>query len=115
MGQQLYVNVLNTTGPGMLGEALSSYAGRNLGKVRKIFGETPGDSQSWDRLSVVHPLSTKANIAPVIVLPYCFFRSRGCEHLLQRFEDKVVFHHEFDTSWRPSFWHNYYEPKSTEL
>jgi hypothetical protein len=51
----------------------------------------------------------------VVVLPYCFFRSRGCGHLSSPdsvWEDRVLFHHEFDTAWRPSYWHNYYQPES---
>ena len=47
----------------------------------------------------------------VLVLPYCFFRSRGCPHLAKRFDDRVIFHHEFDTDWRPAFWHNYFDPQ----
>ena len=42
----------------------------------------------------------------VTVLPYCYFRSRGCPHLAGA--DVVFFHHEFDTAWRPAFWHNHY-------
>lgn len=51
---------------------------------------------------------------PVVVLPYCFFRSRGCVHLEARFSDRVMFHHEFDTSWRPSYWHNYLDKEGVE-
>ena len=47
-------------------------------------------------------------LALVAVLPYCFFRSRGCDHLQRRLNDDVVFHHEFETTWRRSFWHNFY-------
>lgn len=43
----------------------------------------------------------------MLVLPYCFFRAKGCPHLAARFGDKVMFHHEFETDWRPSFWHNF--------
>ena len=50
-----------------------------------------------------------AGPAAVLVLPYCFFRSRGCPHLLARFRDRVAFHHEFDTDWRQAWWHNYYQ------
>ena len=51
----------------------------------------------------------KPGPAAVLVLPYCFFRSRGCPHLLARFRDRVAFHHEFDTDWRQAWWHNYYQ------
>ena len=50
----------------------------------------------------------------VVLLPYCFFRSRGCPHLHANhsaFADRVLFHHEFDTAWRPSFWHNEVTPE----
>eukprot|EP00930_Biecheleria_cincta_P050618 TRINITY_DN35808_c0_g1_i1.p1 TRINITY_DN35808_c0_g1~~TRINITY_DN35808_c0_g1_i1.p1 ORF type:complete len:156 (-),score=12.59 TRINITY_DN35808_c0_g1_i1:743-1150(-) len=104
-----YVDVLHTTGPGMLGEALTSFAGRNLRALREAFGEKGNDCQTWDAISVVAQSST------IIILPYCFFRSRGCAHLVRRFGDKVIFHHEFDTSWRPSFWHNYLPDHGQEL
>merc|ERR1712008_9548 len=105
-----YVNVLQTTGPALFGEALTSYAGKDLRSVRLEHGEMVDMPETWDAVSVIQGASQ----APVVVLPYCFFRSRGCAHLASRFQDKVVFHHEFDTSWRPSFWHNYL-PSTSEL
>ena len=98
-----YVDVLQTTGPGMLGQALGEWGGRTLHSLRHLYGEMDADEATWDRMSVLgEPL--------VVMMPYCFFRSRGCAHLKQRWNDSVIFHHEFDTSWRPSFWHNYLEP-----
>ena len=29
--------------------------------------------------------------------------------------DVVFFHHEFDTAWRPAFWHNHYSGGGGEL
>eukprot|EP00927_Polykrikos_kofoidii_P039449 TRINITY_DN33832_c0_g1_i1.p1 TRINITY_DN33832_c0_g1~~TRINITY_DN33832_c0_g1_i1.p1 ORF type:complete len:426 (-),score=39.50 TRINITY_DN33832_c0_g1_i1:243-1520(-) len=115
-----YVDVLHTTGPGMLGEALSDYAQSNLRGLRERFGEAIASKESWDAVSVVfgqeaQKLREKDAVpvhcpaGPVVLLPYCFFRSRGCGHLHRRFNDTIVFHHEFDTSWRPSFWHNYFD------
>lgn len=104
-----YVDVLRTTGPGMVGEALTSYAGRDLRKIREKFGERSDDQSTWDVVSVVRPKGDTAGWGTVVLLPYCFFRSRGCPHLLPRFQDRPIFHHEFDTSWRPSFWHNFFD------
>jgi len=105
-----YVNVLETTGPALFGEALMSYAGKDLRSVRLEHGEMIDEPETWDTVSII----SGASQAPVVVLPFCFFRSRGCAHLASRFRDEVVFHHEFDTSWRPSFWHNYL-PSTSEL
>lgn len=45
------------------------------------------------------PDSGAEEVPGVLVLPVCFFRSRGCEHLFETFGDRVMFHHEFETSW----------------
>jgi len=112
-------------------------AGSGLGAVRRsVAKESPSNAGTWDRATVLlrsgtggaggprrsasgaaqpeHlvsacPLTPPMDASSVLVLPYCFFRSRGCGHLLERFGDVVGFHHEFDTSWRQSFWHNYFD------
>ena len=39
---------------------------------------------------------------------------RGCPHLAALpFNDRVLFHHEFDTAWRASYWHNYLPEPAT--
>ncbi|KAJ8603099.1 hypothetical protein CTAYLR_006688, partial [Chrysophaeum taylorii] len=101
------VPVLDLTGPAMLGDALLSYAKRatpasppaSLRALREAAGERADDASTWDVVSQVG--------ADVLVMPYCFFRSRGCGHLQERWQDRVLFHHEFDTAWRPTFFHNY--------
>ena len=106
-GSVRYIDVLHTTGPGMLEAVFASYAGVELKKLRENFGET-ASSETWDMISAIYPRGKHHSDGLVLMLPYCFFRSRGCKHLERHFDDKVIFHHEFDTSWRPSFWHNYY-------
>ena len=62
------------------------------------------DAATWSAVTTVDN-----DRGAVTVLPYCFFRSRGCPHLAADFDDRVLFHHEFDTAWRASYWHNYLE------
>jgi len=105
------VDVLHVTGPGMVRRALQEYARDSGGlstlrALREHYGEVEEDSETWARASVVGPESNSNE--SVVILPYCFFRSRGCRHLLAPYNDTVVYHHEFDTSWRTSFWHNYH-------
>ena len=135
------VDVLRLTGPALFEASLSAYVAdqyasfgqpleqqRNLLQElrREITGETPGDSKTWDRATLIPEASNRAPSAcasvkrgesreqgreggegGIVVLPYCMFRSRGCPHLLERFSDRTIFHHEFDTDWRLSWWHNY--------
>jgi hypothetical protein len=94
------VPVLDMSGPGMVRDVLAHYASLGpdrgvqsdiLGTVRRAFGEEDGRRETWDRVSVVGPgrlgtgtgqtlgegsCSSESGI--VIMLPYCFFRSRGC-------------------------------------
>lgn len=106
-GKQVLVPVLHLTGPAALESAVDLFSRRVTGEglqgLRRRAGEVHGDKSTWDRMAIIGNIT----VQPVVVLPYCFFRSRGCPHLHERFEDRVIFHHEFDTSWRPSFWHNY--------
>ena len=123
------VDVLRLTGPALVEKAIENLIPRSLlhhksrkddpshprlGEVRRlVVGEDPSDASSWDRAFYLSGLTTRDQQLPwpgaLLVLPYCFFRSRGCAHLKDRFDDRVMFHHEFDTAWRPSFWHNYLE------
>mmetsp|Transcript_19859 Transcript_19859/g.55841 ORF Transcript_19859/g.55841 Transcript_19859/m.55841 type:complete len:411 (+) Transcript_19859:60-1292(+) len=123
-GESLYLDVLSTTGPGMVGEALQSYGNpaESLKAVRERYGEREGDKETWDRVSIVSRHGKVEHVdgstdtsssSSVVVLPYCFFRGRGCGHLDRRFSDMVIFHHEFDTSWRRSYWHNYFRPSAS--
>lgn len=122
-GNPEFVDVLHLTGPALVEAALESFlpaAGRRRGLGawrRDVAREVANAPDTWDRASYfsgsVSPSSAdkgggKAGWS-IVVLPYCFFRSRGCPHLQKRFNDSVVFHHEFDTAWRPSFWHNYFK------
>ena len=92
------IPVLDLTGPAMLGDALRAYAGASSNRaLREAAGERAGDASTW---------ATTTTVKDVTVLPYCYFRSRGCAHLAGA--DVVFFHHEFDTAWRPAFWHNHY-------
>ena len=92
------IPVLDLTGPAMLGDALQVYAGASSNRaLREAAGERAGEASTWARATTVKD---------VTVLPYCYFRSRGCPHLAGA--DVVFFHHEFDTAWRPAFWHNHY-------
>ena len=91
------IPVLYLTGPAMLGDALQAYAGAPNRALREAAGERADDASTWARATTVKD---------VTVLPYCYFRSRGCPHLAGA--DVVFFHHEFDTAWRPAFWHNHY-------
>jgi len=106
-----YVDVVHTTGVGMIGDALHQYAGKALSEVRRVFGERE-DQQTWDRVSVVWPADPDTVGGALIVLPYCFFRSRGCAHLARNLEDRVIFHHEFEASWRTSVGLNYRDVSS---
>lgn len=117
--------VLELTGPAMLGDALLAYAQTSdrrrpasLRAVREMAGERAEDPSTWDSVVGI------GDECRVTILPYCFFRSRGCAHLLPRWcvraikieqnqgrfrrNDRVLFHHEFDTSWRATFFHNYH-------
>ena len=101
------VPVLDLTGPAMVGDALRAYAGAPNRALREAAGERADDASTWARATTVKD---------VTVLPYCFFRSRGCEHLAgPPYHDRVLFHHEFDTAWRPAFWHNHYSGGGGEL
>ena len=92
------IPVLDLTGPAMLGDALRVYTGASSNRaLREAAGERADDASTWARATTVKD---------VTVLPYCYFRSRGCPHLAGA--DVVFFHHEFDTAWRPAFWHNHY-------
>ena len=92
------IPVLDLTGPAMLGDALQAYAGASSNRaLREAAGERADDASTW---------ATATTVKDVTVLPYCYFRSRGCPHLAGA--DVVFFHHEFDTAWRPAFWHNHY-------
>ena len=99
------IPVLDLTGPAMLGDALQAYAGASSNRaLREEAGERADDASTWARATTVKD---------VTVLPYCYFRSRGCPHLAGA--DVVFFHHEFDTAWRPAFWHNHYAGSGGEL
>ena len=104
------VPVLQLTGPAALQQALDKYSRAltemSLGRLREHHGESSLDPRTWDRVSLISrkvthasPLSSlsRGAVASVTVLPYCFFRSRGCAHLVDRYKDRVIFHHEFDT------------------
>ena len=88
----------------MLGDALQAYAGAPNRALREAAGERADDASTW---------ATATTVKDVTVLPYCYFRSRGCPHLAGA--DVVFFHHEFDTAWRPAFWHNHYSDSGGEL
>ena len=99
------IPVLDLTGPAMLGDALRAYTGASSNRaLREAAGERADDASTWARATTVKD---------VTVLPYCYFRSRGCPHLAGA--DVVFFHHEFDTAWRPAFWHNHYPGSGGEL
>jgi len=99
------IPVLDLTGPAMLGDALRAYAGASSNRaLREAAGERADDASTW---------ATATTVKDVTVLPYCYFRSRGCPHLAGA--DVVFFHHEFDTAWRPAFWHNHYASGGGEL
>ena len=99
------IPVLDLTGPAMVGEALRAYAGASSNRaLREAAGERADDASTW---------ATATTVKDVTVLPYCYFRSRGCAHLAGA--DVVFFHHEFDTAWRPAFWHNHYSGGGGEL
>ena len=100
-----HIPVLDLTGPAMVGDALRAYAGASSNRaLREAAGERADDASTWARATTVKD---------VTVLPYCYFRSRGCPHLAGA--DVVFFHHEFDTAWRPAFWHNHYPGSGGEL
>ena len=121
----VYVPVLRLSGPALVRDALSSYARGSplpkvprpsadpLRKLRVQAGERAADPSTWDHVTTV-TRSGGADSEAVLLLPYCFFRSRGCPHLHANHSalaDRVLFHHEFDTSWRPSYWHNEVTPE----
>jgi len=103
-----HIPVLDLTGPAMVDDALRAYAGAPSNRaLREAAGERAGDASTW---------ATTTTVKDVTVLPYCFFRSRGCAHLAgPPYHDRVLFHHEFDTAWRPAFWHNHYSGDGGEL
>ena len=105
------VDVLSLTGPAMVAEALRQYHGASLRELREGFGEAVEDEATWARVSIVAPENNTDSSASVVMLPYCFFRSRGCRHNQDAYRDTVLFHHEFDTSWRQAYWHNYFKPE----
>lgn len=115
-GLPVLVPVLYLTGPSLVEHALTTFTQRrtegnrtattSLHDLRLQAGERLDDESTWDRATLVAADGAGA----VLVLPYCFFRSRGCPHLAPRFQDRVVFHHEFDTDWRVAYWHNYHQP-----
>lgn len=80
--------VLELTGPAMLGDVLLAYSKKtafnqslaSLRAVREAAGERPDDASTWDTISWI---GYKYR-SHVMVLPYCFFRSRGCAHLQRR-------------------------------
>ena len=100
----------------MLGDALRAYAGASSNRaLREAAGERADDASTWARATTVK-MRRGGRGGNVTVLPYCFFRSRGCEHLAgPPYHDRVLFHHEFDTAWRPAFWHNHYSDSGGEL
>jgi hypothetical protein len=98
------IPVLDLTGPAMVGDALQAYAGAPNRALREAAGERADDASTW---------ATATTVKDVTVLPYCYFRSRGCPHLAGA--DVVFFHHEFDTAWRPAFWHNHFSGGGGEL
>ena len=107
------IPVLDLTGPAMLGDALRAYAGASSNRaLREAAGERADDASTWARATTVK-MRRGGRGGNVTVLPYCFFRSRGCPHLAGA--DVVFFHHEFDTAWRPAFWHNHYASSGGEL
>jgi len=106
------IPVLDLTGPAMLGDALQAYAGAPNRALREAAGERADDASTWTRATTVK-MRRGGRGGNVTVLPYCFFRSRGCPHLAGA--DVVFFHHEFDTAWRPAFWHNHYSGGGGEL
>lgn len=102
-GDGVAVPVLDLTGPAAVGAALAEYAGvRSLDAPRAAAGEVAGNPATWAAVTTIENA-----LGPVTVLPYCFFRSRGCGHLDAEYDDRVLFHHEFDTDWRPTRFHNY--------
>lgn len=80
--------VLELTGPAMLGDVLLAYSKKaainessaSLRAVREAAGEHPDDESTWDKISSIGD----DYHSRVMVLPYCFFRSRGCTHLQRR-------------------------------
>jgi len=97
--------VLEITIPAVLGEVFREYAGATTNRaLREASGERADDATTWSAVTRVRAGTDDV----VTILPYCLFRSRGCAHLAgPPFRDQVLFHHEFDTRWRRSFWHNY--------
>ena len=83
-------------GPGHARRRATSVRGASSNRaLREAAGERADAASTW---------ATTTTVKDVTVLPYCYFRSRGCPHLAGA--DVVFFHHEFDTAWRPAFWHN---------
>ena len=111
-----HIPVLDLTGPAMVGDALRAYAGASSNRaLREAAGERADDASTWARATTVK-MRRGGRGGNVTVLPYCFFRSRGCAHLAgPPYHDRVLFHHEFDTAWRPAFWHSHYPGSGGEL
>ncbi|KAJ1444444.1 hypothetical protein M885DRAFT_552936 [Pelagophyceae sp. CCMP2097] len=110
------VPVLHLTGPAMLGDAILDWlrgaspgaaeapgAPASLRALRERHGGDADRPETWAAVSVAH-----AGGGAVVLLPFCFCRSRGCRHLGGApWYDRVVFHHGFETSWRKTFFHNF--------
>eukprot|EP01052_Picozoa_sp_SAG31_P025123 SAG31_NODE_2184_length_6244_cov_3.004882_5_plen_582_part_00 len=130
------VDVLEMTGPQALQRAVEELAlswhmpAIATREIRQtIAREDTQNRTTWDRATLLPPWNVMSGGAwsmnegheetnspgAVLILPYCFFRSRGCKHLVARFGDKVIFHHEFETVWRTTFFHNYYDATMPHL
>jgi len=109
-GGRVAVPVLLLTGPAALQQALENYSKAlmhmSLDRLRKYHGERGEEPDTWGQISLIKGAGGggAAAAASVLVLPYCFFRSRGCLHLRQRYGDRVIFHHEFDTGEERPLW-----------
>ena len=112
-GKKFHVDVLRLTGPAMFTDAVGILAKQwglhhTLTQLRQdVAHESKNNKSTWDLATFLPPGNSGAEA--VLILPYCFFRSRGCGHLVNKFNDRVIFHHEFETSWRQSYWHNYFD------
>ena len=124
------VGILDALGLGSGGVDGAAEPRCSLAELRSSRGEVADNATTWRRATIVRPArraleeegggeeEVEVEVEEeeeVVVLPYCMLRSRGCSHLAGLpWEDKVAVHHEFDTVWRVSFWHNYYETSSDE-
>ena len=86
-------------GGGGRGGERGGVAGRgwsSLRDVRVAFGERGDDPETWEEVSVIGGGGGGGGgSGAVVVLPYCFFRSRGCGHLSRPgsvWDDRVLFH-----------------------